>query len=109
MKRKLLNFWYRLKSRKAKTIYAVVRYGDWCVREYKFAGKWVWDDHINEYVPLVYYYIDHGKYEAYGITTIIKTTTGFIVGWTFSKERAEGRAYTQKILEKVNYGKGIEN
>jgi hypothetical protein len=98
------------KSLKAKNIYAIVRYADWCVREYKFAGKLVWDKLANDYIPLVYHYNDHnGEYESYDVVKLTHTTAGFIVGWTFAKNRAESWAYSQKILEKVNYGKSIEN
>lgn len=98
------------KSRKAKSIYAIVCYGDWCVREYKFAGKWVWDKFREEYIPLVYHYDDHnGEYETCLPTKITYTTTGKMVGWTFNKDRANALAYERKILEKVNYGKAFND
>lgn len=98
------------KSRKAKSIYAVVCYADWCVREYKFAGKFVWDETVNEFIPLVYHWDDHnGLYESYDIRKITHTTTGKMVGWTFNKDRADAIAYQHKILEKVNYGKAFDD
>ena len=94
------------KSLKAHNIYAIVCYADWCVREYKFANKWVWDIYREEYVPMVYHYDDHnGEYETIRPTKMTLTTTGNIVGWTFNRERAETEVYKRKVLERLNYGK----
>lgn len=98
------------KSLAAQPIYAVVLYAKWCVRAYKFAGKWEWDERCKEWIPLVYHYNDwNGKYESWTVRKITDTTTGTMIGWTFNKDRADAWAYQQKILEEVNYGKAIES
>ena len=98
------------KSRKAESVYAIVRYADWCVSEYKYAGKLKRNDFSRDLEPLVYHYNDHnGEYESYDIVPLSHTTSGTICGWTFSKDRADAVAYEHKILEKVNYGKAITN
>lgn len=97
------------KSRKAPIIYAVVRYADWCVREYRFAGKFKWST-INDPVPLVYHYDDHnGERESWDVRPITHTTSASMPYWTFSRGKAEAIAYQMKILEKVNYGKAFDN
>lgn len=96
------------KSGKAKSIYAIVKYANWCVCEYKFADKFVWDEFRCDYIPLVYHYHDfNGERETYDIRKITNTTSGIMAGWTFHKGRAEAVAYGNKILEEVNYGTAI--
>ena len=106
MFKELKNRWHHWRSRHAPSIYAIVRYAKWTVSEYKFAGKWEWDERTREWVPLVYHYNDHnGEYETYSIAKITNTTSGAMLGWSFNKERAESLVYQQRILEEVNYGK----
>ena len=106
MFRELRNKIHYKRSRKAEIIYAVVCYADWCVREYKFADKWEWDDYRHEWVPLVYHYNDHnGEFETYRPVKMTNTTTGNIIAWTFNPVLAERMAAAQKALEKYEYGK----
>lgn len=92
------------KSLKARTIYAVVRYAKWCVRPYLFAGKWEWDDRLNEMIPLVYHYDDHnGEYETIDVRKITDTTTGLIHSWTFNVNRADIWAHLRTLMEERDY------
>lgn len=72
-----------------ESVYLVVRYAHWCVREYKWAGKWTkYNDTIVN--PVVYYYNDHnGEYEEYQLVDIFDTTTREIFMWTFDKYVAD--------------------
>lgn len=91
---------------KAPRIYAVVLYAKWCVCEYRFAGKYEWDDILKDYVPLVYHYDDHnGVYETYDVRKLTHTTSGFVFGWTFSPIRANSWVAQQRLLGELNYGK----
>ena len=94
------------KSFKAQSIYAVVICGKWCVRSYKFTGKWEWDERCKEWVPLVYHHIDfNGTCDEWVVTKITDTTSGVMVNWTFNRDRADAWVWEKKILEEVNYGK----
>ena len=76
------------KIQKCKSVYLIVCYAHWCVREYKWTGKWHLDAAgIPE--PIVWNYNDHnGAYESYDQLPITYTTTGMCCDWSFHKSVA---------------------
>ena len=75
---------------RCKSIYAVVLYAHWGVREYKWTGKWGKNSHDKSPTPIVWHYNDHnGTYEEYQRIPIEYTTTGYIITWTFDKASAK--------------------
>lgn len=77
------------KIQKCKSVYLVVKYASWCVREFKWTGKWEIGVSGCPY-PIVWLYDDHnGRYEEYVKTNILLTTTGTCYDWTFYKKSAE--------------------
>lgn len=78
------------KINKCKSVYIIVLYAHWCVREYKWTGKWKYTRLSNSYEPVVYDYDDHnGEFEEYAKRPISFTTTGWIMDWTFNKYAAD--------------------
>ena len=78
------------KINKCKSVYIIVLYVHWCVREYKWTGKWRYTRLSNSYEPIVYDYDDHnGTFEEYVKRPIHSVTTGDIIDWTFSKYAAD--------------------
>ena len=78
------------KINKCQSIYIVVLYAKWGVREYKWTGKWKYSKLFNSYEPIVYDYDDHnGTFEEYVKRPIHFVTTGWIIDWTFSKYAAD--------------------
>lgn len=88
-----LKFKYRAyKQQRAKKVYLVVCYAEWCVRDFPYAGRMKYCARYEMKCPLVYYYDDHnGTYEEYRITNIFNTTTGWIDSFTFDKDVANKR------------------
>ena len=75
---------------RCESVYLVVRYAHWCVREYKWTGKWNRHTNTPRLNPIVYYYNDHnGEYEEYQLIDIFHTTTGEIFMWTFDEYVAD--------------------
>lgn len=73
-----------------ESVYLVVRYAHWCVREFKWTGEWNFYRETSRRNPVVYYYNDHnGGYEEYQLIDIFYTTTGEIFMWTFDKYVAD--------------------
>lgn len=73
-----------------ESVYLVVRYAHWCVREYKWAGSWNFSEGTAHCNPVVYYYNDHnGEHEEYELVDIYDTTTGEIFMWTFDRYVAD--------------------
>lgn len=73
-----------------ESVYLVVRYVHWCVREFKWTGEWNFYRGTPRRNPIVYYYNDHnGGYEEYQLIDIFYTTTGGIFMWTFDKYVAD--------------------
>lgn len=67
------------------SVYIVGFWAHYGVREYKF-GKWIYDEHMREYIPLVYDYDDrNGTDDAYYLKRIDFVTTGEILFWTMNK------------------------
>ena len=80
----------RIKISKLKSIYAVVRFAKWTVKEFKWTGKYVTGDNGNP-CPLVWiYYEDFDNFvEKFIKTPIYSATSGWVLIWTFNKEVAE--------------------
>ena len=73
---------------KLPSIYIIVRYAHWCVREYKWTGKFDTKDGVP--VPIVWDYDDHnGAFEEYAKRPITHVTTGLIFDWSFYEPRAQ--------------------
>lgn len=73
-----------------ESVYLVVRYAHWCVREFKWTGRWNFYMGTTRRNPIVYFYNDHnGEYEEYQLIDIFYTTTGEIFMWTFDKYAAD--------------------
>lgn len=73
-----------------ESVYLVVKYAHWCVREFKWTGNWNFYRETPRRNPIVYYYNDHnGEYEEYQLIDIFYTTTGEIFMWTFDKYVAD--------------------
>lgn len=71
----------------SQSVYLIVQYAHWCVREYKWTGKFEIRDGIP--IPIVYDYDDHnGTFEEYAKRPITLVTTGLIFDWTFYKHSA---------------------
>lgn len=78
----------RKKLSKCKSVYLVVCYAHWAVREFKWTGKY--KDYFGDPWPIVWDYDDHnGTYEEYVKRPIYHTTTGQICTYCFSKSMAE--------------------
>ena len=76
------------KISKLPSVYIIVQYAHWCVREYKWTGKFDTRDGIP--VPIVWDYDDHnGEFEEYAKRPITHVTTGFIFDWSFYESRAK--------------------
>ena len=108
-KQERINRKIKKKMETAKTVYLMVYYGKWYIREYKFADSFGWDEHFGDYVPRVYHRVYHfddrnGTYEVWDIRNITNTTTGRIFSWTFSRERAEDQLNTAICLEAIGHG-----
>ena len=75
------------KMKTLTSVYLIVRYASWCVREYKWTGKWVTS--FGRPCPIVLDYDDHnGVYEEYVERPILSVTTGEIMDWTFYENTA---------------------
>ena len=60
-----------------ESVYLVVRYAQWCVKEFKWTGKWNFYMGTLRRNPIVYYYNDHnGEYEEFQLIDIFDTTAG---------------------------------
>ena len=80
------------KQKKVKKVYLVVCYAKWCVREYSYAGKMIYNKYINCKAPLVYYFNDHnGCKDEWQIINICDTTTGMIENFYFDINEAENK------------------
>lgn len=85
------------KLKTAPSVYLVVQWAKWCVKEYKWTGKFIQKDEWPWIVPEVYHWTDHnGEYEQWYTCPICNTTTGRIYEWTFNKLAA------QKLADALN-------
>lgn len=76
------------KIKTLKKIYLVGCWANYGVREYAFAGKYVRQNELM--IPLVYDFDNwNGTYEHFVLLPINYVTTGQIIMWTFSKQKAE--------------------
>jgi hypothetical protein len=78
------------KLKSAQSVYAVVKYAKWCVREYKWTGRFMQRDEIPWIMPEVYHWTDHnGEYDQWYTCPICNTTSGELGEWTFNKMAAD--------------------
>lgn len=78
------------KLAKMKKVYLVCCGAKWHIREYYFAGKFKWDERLQDYFPLVYVYDDHnGTCDQWELRPIIYATGCFTRGWSFRRYVAE--------------------
>lgn len=69
-----------------KPVYLIGCWAHYGVMQFPFSGKYADNDKTE---PYVYYYDDHnGTCDNYYLTELHDTTTGYVWGWTFSKEDA---------------------
>ena len=81
------------------SIYLIVQYAHWCVRECEWTGRFEIRDGVP--IPIVYDYDDHnGTFEEYAKRPITRVTTGFIFDWTFHKHSASKIAEWLEEAEK---------
>lgn len=80
-------------------VYLVGFWAHYGVIDYPYAGKYVWDEWSQDYVPLVFDYDDHnGTADEYEVRKITDVTTGGRITWTFNKGKAE---WIASCLEKT--------
>ena len=101
-----MNFYKRIDRRNeeikkklesAVSVYLVVQWAKWCVKEYKWTGRLLHNDNMPWIMPEVYHWTDHnGEYEEWYVCPIHHTTSGAIYEWTFNKSAAE------KLAEALN-------
>ena len=85
------------KAKAAQSVYLVVRYAKWCVKEYKWTGRFMQRDEIPWIMPEVYHWTDHnGEYDQWYACSICNTTSGQMYEWTFNKLAA------QKLADALN-------
>lgn len=77
------------KIEKCKSVYLIVCYAHWCVREFKWTGRFILSPTGN-LVPEVWFFDDHnGTWDSVSKIPIYNTTTGWIKDWSFYKNAAE--------------------
>lgn len=94
---------YNKEIKRAETIYVVVHYAKWCIREYKLAGfkRNILGRAASPLVPLVYYWSDcNGIKDVFSVCPLRQTITGSIYNWFFTKEEAEK---TLRFLEEKTH------
>ena len=80
----------RIKISKLKSIYGVVCFAKWTVREFKWTGKYVIDGN-GDPCPLVWVYYEDfdNAVEEFIKAPIYSATSGWVLTWSFNKEVAE--------------------
>lgn len=82
-------------------VYLVGFWAHYGVRDYPYAGKYVWDEYAQDYVPLVWDYDDHnGTADEYEVRKITHTTTGSVIMWSFNEKKANSIAEALRKTEK---------
>ena len=95
------------KINRCPSIYAVILYAHWCVREYKWTGKFI--KYGDLLVPEVWHYDDHnGEYEEYYKTRLDLTTTGFIITWGYGKKAMQYIADALEEKQQSAYNKSLD-
>lgn len=85
------------KLKTAPSVYMVVQWAKWCVKECRWTGKLLQDNDSSWILPEVYHWTDHnGEYEQWYTCPIHHTTSGKMYEWTFNKLAAE------KLAEALN-------
>ena len=102
----MMNYYKRIERRNKKiekklktapSVYLVVQWAKWGVKECKWTGKLLQANDSPWITPEVYNFTDHnGEYDQWYICPIHYTTSGRIYDWTFNKEAAE------KLAEALN-------
>jgi hypothetical protein len=88
------------KLESAVSVYLVVQWAKWCVKEYKWTGRLICENGMSWIMPEVYHWTDHnGEYEEWYACPIHHTTSGAIYEWTFNKLAAEKLAETLNAAE----------
>lgn len=95
------------KLSRCKSVYLVVCYAHWTVREFKWTGKY--KKYFGNPWPIVWDYDDHnGTYEEYVKRPIYHTTTGQICTYCFSKSMAEVIAEAMELRMQVKQSVGFK-
>ena len=93
----------RIKISKLKSIYVVVLFAKWTVREFKWTGKYVTDSN-GDPCPLVWVYYENydSAVEKFIKAPIYSATSGWVFTWSFNKEVAETIARSLRYMEEHN-------
>ena len=93
----------RIKISKLKSIYVVVLFAKWTVKEFKWTGKYVTDNN-GDPCPLVWVYCEDfdNAVEEFIKAPIYSATPGWLLTWSFNKEVAEIIARSLRYMEEHN-------